>query len=258
MAARAIWKAVIRVGELETPVKLYSAVVDRGVHFHLVHDQDLIRLEQRLVNPQTNEAVAYADAARGYQVERGLFVTLDTEELQALQPEPSREILVTHAVAAGELDHQWYVRPYWLGPDGDDQSYFALAEALAEKEQVAIAHWVMRKKSYAGALRVQDGYLMLVTLRSADEVISADELESPGGRKLSEAERKLAGQLIGALADDFDPADYRDEYRDRVIELIQTKREGGKIELKQFHPRKAADADSLVDSLRSSLKAVSA
>jgi DNA end-binding protein Ku len=244
MTARAIWKAVIRVGDLEAPVKLLSAVVDRGVRFHLVHDQDMVRLQQRLINPQTSEEVAYDDARRGFQIERGLFVMLDDEELESLQPEASRDIRVTHFVDAQQLDHQWYVRPYWLAPDGDEESYFALAQELNSSQRVGIARWVMRKKSYVGALQAEGGYLMLITLHSAAEVISAEDLDAPQGRKLSEPERKLAGQLIDALADDFQPDDYRDEYRERVDELIETKRRGEKIKLRTVEPDVPADSDS--------------
>src|SRR5690606_9574025 len=116
----------------------------------------------------------------------------------------ARDIELETFVPAGTLSHEWYERPYYLGPDGDQEQYFALAEALAESETEGIVRWVMRKKEYHGALVERDGYLMLVTLRHTGEVIEAKELTPPQGRELTTKERKLAGHLIEALRDEFD------------------------------------------------------
>lgn len=254
MAARAIWKGVIRFGDVRVPVKLYSAVQDRGIRFHLLHDQDMVRLKQRMVSPATGEEVPYAEAEKGYEVERGRFVMLDREELASLEPEDSREIAITRFVDPAAVNHQWYVRPYWLGPDdGGSADYAALAQALADEEREGIARWVMRKKEYLGALRAAEGRLSLVTLREADEVIRASELEPPAGRAPDPKESKLAEQLLRALRGEFDPGDYRDEFRERVRELIAAKREGKTIEVEEYEP--PPQPESLEKALRASLQA---
>ncbi|MBW3539361.1 MAG: Ku protein, partial [Planctomycetes bacterium] len=189
MAARAIWKGVITFDDVRLPVKLYSAVQDRNIHFHLLHDQDMVRVRQRMVNPETDETVSPTDAQRGYEVERGVFVVLHKDELEKLVPEDSRDIEITRFVDPSEINHQWYVRPYYLGPDGDDDAdYFALAQALSRQQKEGVARWVMRKKAYVGALRAEGDYLMLIALRHAGEIISASELEPPAGRKLDAKE----------------------------------------------------------------------
>jgi DNA end-binding protein Ku len=226
MAARAIWKGVIRFGDVDVPVKLYSAVQDRGVHFRLLHAKDLQPVRQQMVNPGTGKVVEYDDVHRAFQTEEGDLIMLDEEELATLEPPASRDIEITRFVDPAVVTHQWYDRPYYLGPDDDDDAYFALAAALAKQKKEGIARWVMRKKEYVGALRAEGGHLMLMTLRHAGEVVPASELKAPGGRELDKREVKMATQLVAALEDELDMTAFRDDYRDRVLELVEAKAEG--------------------------------
>ena len=252
MAARAIWKGVIRFADVEVPVKLYSAAQDRGVHFRLLHSDDLVPVRQEMINPETEDVVPRERMKKGFEAESGLFVILEEEELDALEPKASRDIEITRFVDPARISHQWYERPYFLGPDGDESAYFALAEALGGTGKEGVARWVMRKKEYVGALRVRDGYLALVTLRSADEVVPSSALEAPGGRKPDDREIKMAQQLIEALTGPFEPELYRDEYRDRVVELVEAKAEGRSIPRKRAKPKKTEG--SLSNALQASLK----
>jgi DNA end-binding protein Ku len=252
MAARAIWKGVLRMGTAQLPVKLYSAVQDASIHFHLLHDHDMTRLKQRMVNPETGKTVQYGEAQRGYEVERGVFVVLENELLETLEPQESRDIEITRFVPPSAIDAQWYDRPYYLGPDGDhDAEYFAFVEALKKQKREGVARWAMRKKSYVGALLVEGDHLMLMTLRFAGQVIPASELEPPAGRKLDKKELLLAERLISTLEDKFDPADYHDEYQKSVMDLIETKAKGGKLEVKRYKPK--PKAKSLTEMLEASL-----
>lgn len=249
---RAIWKAAVAIDELTVPVKLYAAVQDRDVHFHLLHDRDRVRVRQRMVNPVTAEEVPRELIRRGYPIEPGVFVLLEPEELAAVEPPASRAIEVTRFVAEGAIDHVWYDRPYYLGPDGDAARYAAFVQALAKTRQVAVARWVMRKKRYGGALHARDGHLRLFTMHKREEVVDLSQLEAPGGRELEPRELALAEQLVSTLTGEFDPAAFRDEYRDRLLELIERKREGGTIE-KPRAPRRKAPA-SLASALEASLQ----
>jgi DNA end-binding protein Ku len=254
MTARAMFRAVLRVGGESVPVKLYSAVQDERVHFHLLHAEDLVRVEQRMVHPATGETVPSEDVVRGIEVEPGLFVRVDDEELAALEPEPSRDVTLTHWLPADALDHRWYERPYLLGPEPNQGArYAALARALADSGRIGVAHWTMRKREYDGALLLEGEHLALVTLRPAAEVLPLEELPAPEGRPLAERERALAAQLVAALASDFDPEEFRDEYRERVLELVERKRSGKKVRLKRFRPEIARD-DALVAALERSIK----
>ncbi len=251
--ARAMWKGVIRFGGEEVPVKLYSAVEDRTVRFRLLHEKTGRPVKQRMVNPSTGDVVDYGDVQRGYQLEEGVFVVLEDEELEELQPEKSRDIEVTRFMDPSVITHAWYDRPYHLGPDGDAEAYYALVDALKAEGKEGLARWTMRNKEYIGALRAEDDYLMMITLRHAEEVIPASALPAPKGRAPEKQELKMAEQLVAALADDFDPEAYEDEYRARVMELVEAKAEGKTLEFRQ--PEKKRAAGDLAASLEASIAA---
>jgi len=255
VAARAIWKGVVKVGTLKVPVKLYSAVQDRKVHFRLLHKTDHEPVRQQLVASDTGEAVEYAQVRKAFPVTRGRMVMLEGEELEKLQPEESRDVEITRFVNPGEIDHRWYERAYYLGPDGDSKAYFGAVAALEKKKKEGVARWVMRDKAYVGALRADGGYLMLITLRHADEIIAADALQAPGGRALEKRELQMAEQLLAALHGTFEPSEYRDEYRHRVLELVETKAAGKKPKVVKFRPRKQKD-EQLADALEASLSGI--
>ena len=253
MAARAIWKGVVRFGDVSVPVKLYSAVEDRSVHFRLLHGKDLSPVKQQMVHPGTGDPVPRDEVKRGWVADDGSVVVLDPEDMEAVEPEASRDVEVTRFLDPAVIDHRWYVRPYYLGPDGDEEAYFALARALDASGKEGVARWVMRKKTYHGALRPEGEHLMLVTLRSAEEVVPASALPAPGGRALAKAEVDMARKLLEALHGEFDPEEWRDEYRDRVLELVEAKAEGRTIAIEPY--REKAETGDLSEALRASLDA---
>jgi DNA end-binding protein Ku len=252
MAARAIWKGRIRFGDVDVPVKLYSAVQDRSVRFRLLHEKDMEPVKQQMVNPETGKVVPYEDVQRAFRTDDGDLVMLDADELAELEPEASRDIEITRFVEPEVITHQWYDRPYFLGPDDDDDAYFALVEALRRQKREGVARWVMRKKEYVGALRPEGDHLMLMTLRHAGEVVEASVLKPPGGRALDEREVKMAAQLVAALEDELDMTAFRDEYRDRVLELVEAKAEGKVVKFPAA-PKKQTEK-SLASMLEQSVK----
>lgn len=252
MTVRAMWKGALRLGDEVVPVKLYAAAQDRRVRFHLLHERDHVRVRQRMVHPATGVEVPRDEAQRAVEVERGVFVTLTDEELQRLEPEASRDIELLRFVPRGSIRSQWHLRPYWLGPDGEEDAYFALVRALERKGREGVARWTMRKRTYLGALGAERGRLFLCALRPADEVVALDGFEAPRGRDLDARELELAERLVSALEDRFDPSAFRDEYRDRVLDLIRSKAKGEKPALPR--PRKKRPARSLAKALEASLR----
>lgn len=246
MAARAIWKGSLKIGKTGIPVKLFSAVSDRTVRFHLLDDRAKMRVKQHMINPDSGEEVPNEEIQKGYEIEPGTFVILSDEELASLEPEPSRDIEITEFVPPSQVSEQWYERPYYLAPDGDEQDYFALAEALQNREVEGIAHWVMRNKAYVGAVRPVDGYLFLFTLRNASEVISAEQLPKPAGRAPTQKELDMAKQLVAAMEGEFDAKEYKDEYRERLMKFIESKSKGHKPRLS---PAKKKRASTSLDSV---------
>jgi len=226
MAARAMWKGQLKVGTTKIPVKLYSAVQDQTVRFHILDEKNKQRVKQHMVDPDSGEEVPSEEIQKGYEVEPGKFVILTDEDLEKLAPPPSRDIEIVEFVPQDKISQQWYDRPYYLGPDTDDKDYFALVEALNKKQSEGVAHWVMRGKYYAGGLRAVDDYLFLFTLRDAQEVILADQLPKPAGAAPTQKELAMAKQLVEMLKGEFNPKEYKDEYRKRVMEFIERKAKG--------------------------------
>lgn len=254
MAMRATWKGVIQLGKQKVPVKLYAAVQDTAVHFHLLHEPDGVRVEQRLVNSNTGEALDKDDIQKGFALEPGKFVLLKPNELKSLQPESSREIEVSSVIASTAIAPAWFERPYLLGPDGDAEAYLALARALGSQKKQAMAHWVMRGRSYTGALRARDDRLILVALRDREEVIEAPRVQIPKSRAPSDKELELAEQLVSALEGEFDPTQFQSDYRERVRKFVEQKARGKHLRLVKPRERKPSTG-SLESILRASVKA---
>lgn len=251
MAARAMWKAVVRIGSERVPVKLYSAVQDRDVHFRLLHAADRAPVKQQMVHPGTEEVVPREAVHRGYVTPEGDVVMLEQEELHAIEPEPSREIQVERFLPPEEIDHRWYRRPYYLGPDGPQAPYAALVEALGRAGREGLAHWVMRKKEYVGALRLHQGYPMLIALRHAEEVVAVSGIDVPSGADFNPKELKMARQLIEMLDAHFEPQAFHDQYRERVRQLIEAKASGARVE--PLRPLRKRPATDLTQALEASL-----
>jgi len=254
MTARAIWKGELKLDSTKVPVKLYSAVKDQTVRFHILDQKSKTRVKQHMVEPAGKE-VTNEEVRKGFEVETGTFVILEKEELEKLAPEESREIEITQFVPPEKIPPEYYDRPYYLGPDGDQTAYFALAEALKNQEKEGVARWVMRKQSYVGALRAEDDHLLLFTLRHAEEVLSAKDLPHPAGRAPDKKELTMAKQLVEMLKGEFDPKDYQDEYRERVMEFVEKKAKGHKPRLHLVKTkRKTTSLDKVLSKSIEALK----
>jgi DNA end-binding protein Ku len=255
MAARAMWKGTLRLGKAEVPVKLFSAIEgSQELHFRLLHAPDQTPVQGRMVHPVTGKPVTREETKRGYVTDSGEVVVLEPKELATLEPEPSRDIEVLRVVPSAAVDPAWYDRPYYLGPEGDAADYWALAAALEKKEMEGIVRWVMRKKEYVGSLRVEGGYPMLVTLRRAGEVVHASELPRPAGRDLAEKELEMAERLLKGLKGEFDAEEWKDEHRERVLELVEAKASGKTVPIARAKAKKSEG--DLTKALEKSLAAL--
>jgi len=253
MTARAMWKAMIKIGAADpVPIKLYAAARGRPFSFHLLHEKDGQRVEQRIVNPETGEAVAPSEVRKGYEVSSGVFVLVEPDELKVAAPQPSRDIAVQAFVPLTAIEPVWLERPYYLGPDGAASEYFALADALRGTERAGIATFVMRGKRYVGALIELHGYLALITLRHEEEVVAAPKLPATATRAIDPKERALAEQLVASLEGDFEPEKYHSEYRERLKELIAAKASGKRVAKARPVEREPTEK-SLAAALKASL-----
>jgi DNA end-binding protein Ku len=252
MAVRAMWKGVIRFDSVRVPVKLYGAVEDRNVHFRLLHRADMEPVHQILVNPETDAAVPYEQTHRAFITESGDRVLLEKSELQDLEPEPSRDIEVLGFLPLNAIDHRWYDRPYYLGPDEDRAEFYALADSLGSMEVEGLARWVMRNKHYVGALQLYGEFPMLMSLHHAEEVVPLEALKPPAGPALDQRELGMARQLIEMLASDFQPQEYHDEFREHVLEMLAAKAQGKQV--KKRVPKRREKAMDLSRALEASVR----
>lgn len=253
MPARAIWKGTLRLGSVQVPVKLFSAAVDKRVHFRLLHGSDQEPVEQRMLHAETKEPVERGSTRLGYRVAAGSFVVLTDAEREALEPAASRDIELLRFVPSNALSPEWYVRPYYLAPDGDSEAYAALRRALADEDKIGIARWVMRKKAYVGALHVAGEGLALTTLHHSDEIISPKQIAPKQLREPNAKELAMAEQLVGMFEGEFDPSAYHDEYRERVQALALAKARGKRPKLHKVQARRPSEG-SLASVLTESLK----
>jgi DNA end-binding protein Ku len=244
---RAIWSGAISFGLVNIPVKLYSAVSRKTVRFHQLDSADNQRIQQKRVNPRTGEEVPYENLVKGYEIGGDRYVVVSPEELDALAPEKTRTIDIEDFVDLEDIDPIFYDHPYYLVPDtGAEKAYRLLVDAMEEAGKVAIARVVIRSKEQLVAIRPRDGILTMETMLFADEVIPPDDLEdapADGKKKTSKRELEMARQLIDSLSGDFKPDKYHDEYRERVLDMIERKAQGEEIviEAPPEEPKKAPD-----------------
>jgi DNA end-binding protein Ku len=256
---RSIWSGAISFGLVNVPVKVYSAVSPKTVRFHQLDSRTGTRISQKRVNAQTGEEVLYEDLVKGFELTRDRYVIIQPEELDAIAPEKSRTIDIEDFVELAEIDPVYYDHPYWLVPDkGAGKAYQLLVQAMREAGKVAIARVVLRNKEHLVAVRPSGEALMMETMVFHDEVVPADELDelqTASDATASEREVGMAKQLIDSLTTDFAPERYRDEYREKVLELIERKAAGEEIAIQPEAPAPARVPD-LMAALEASLAAV--
>ena len=254
--ARAIWSGAISFGLVNIPVKLYSAVSRKTVRFHQLDRADNGRIQQKRVNPRTGEEVPYENLVKGYEIGPDSYVVIDPDELDSLSPEKTRTIDIEDFVDLDQIDPIFYDHPYYLAPGtGAEKAYKLLLDAMKESGKVAIARVVLRSKENLVAIRPRDGVMTMETLLFSDEVIppdSLDDMPEAGGKKTTKRELDMAQQLIDSLSGDFDPDKYRDEYRDRVLDLIERKAQGEEIVVEE-QPEEPKKVPDLMAALEASI-----
>ena len=257
--ARAIWSGSISFGLLNVPVRMYSAVARRNIALREIRESDSSRIKHRRVAEGTDEEVPYDEIIKAYELTPGQYVPLTKEEMEALAPEKTRAIDVSDFVDLDEIDPMYFDSPYYLGPaDGAEKAYALLAKAMKASGKVAIARFVLRNKEHLAAIRSNGEVLTLTTMRFADEVVPAKELEivPEKAQKPAKREQEMAEQLIDSLSTDFKPSAYHDEYREQLLKLIEQKAEGKEIVASAAESPKATKAPDLMAALEESIAAV--
>jgi DNA end-binding protein Ku len=230
---RAIWSGAISFGLVNVPVKMYSATSPKTVRFHQLSAKTGARIKQKRVDPSTGDEVAFEDIVKGFEVSPERYVLIAPDELDALDPKATHTIDIEEFVDLAEIDPIYYDHSYYLAPGaGGAKAYRLLMEAMSQAGKVAIGRIVIRSKQQLCALRPIGDALGLSTMLFGDEVLSPDridELDALADAQASDRELKMAQQLISSLSADFDPTRFTDDYRERVLDLIERKAAGEEI-----------------------------
>ena len=201
--------------------------------FRELREEDGSRIRHRRVAEEDGEEVPYDKIVKGYEITLDNYVIMSREELAEIDPEKTRAIEIKDFVDLDEIDPIYFDHPYYLGPDkGAERAYQLLVNAMEEQHKVAIARFVLRNKENLSAIRPMNGALTMATMRFHDEVVSPDDLEDvlpEKAEKIEKRELDMAKQLIESLSTDFDPDRYEDEYRDKLLALIERKAKGEEI-----------------------------
>lgn len=252
MAARPISNASISFGLVVIPVRLFVATSSRQISFHLLHGKDNSRIQQKIYCPADDTIIDRSELVRGYEVEKGRYVTFTDEELKALEAREDHAIEIREFVPLAQVDPIFFESAYHLGCEPvAAKAYHLLAQAMAESERVAVALFTMRGKEHLVIIRPYQGGLILHTMYYADEVRAAGDIERGADSEVKESELELGKRLIADLTHDkFEPGQYHDSFRQRVIEAAEHKLAGQEV----TEERPAARRGQVID-LMSALKA---
>ena len=251
---RSIWKGSMQFGMVNIPVRLYLATESSSkVSFHLLCPNHKSRIKNKRWCPEGDHEVAWGDVVRGYEYEKGSYVILTDEDLEKLPLESSKAIDIAGFIKDEELPGSvYYQSAYYLEPEKSAQKPYALMKKTLEKTgQIAIAKFALRDRERLVSVRSLDGALVMNTLHWPDEIRSTEDLDLPSDVKVSPAELKMAENLVGMMAMEFDPSEFKDEYKRALEKIVEAKVEGREDLVAAAEP----EAETTVVDLMSALKA---
>lgn len=251
---RSIWKGTISFGMVALPVRLYLATESSSkVSFNLLCPEHKARIKNKRWCPEGDHEIAWSDAVRGFEYEKGSYVVLEDDELDELPLASSKSIDIAGFIKDEELPGPlYYQSAYYLEPEKSAQKPYALLKKTLEKSnRVAIAKFALRERERLVSLRALDGALVLNTLHWPDEIRDTEDLDLPEDVKVSPAELKMAENLVDMMAMEFEPDDFKDEYKEAVMKVVRAKVEGREdlVEAPEM------EAETTVVDLMSALKA---
>ena len=253
MAPRALWSGTISFGLVSVPIRLFSAIQDHTLHFHFVHEPDGSRIGYEKICKAEGKPVPDDEIVRAFEYEKGELVYMTDEDFDQAKVEGNRTVEIRDFVPYEQIDPVLFRHTYYVGPqEGSERVYALLRQAMEDSGLAAIAKFNMRDRQNLGCIRVRDGLLTLEQMYFADEVRAVDDVR-PEAVDVDRRELEMAAQLVDNFTGDFDPAKYRDTYRDTLCEIIEAKRKG-----KEVHVAPAEEPEEPTDlmaALRASIQA---
>ncbi|HEX2051970.1 MAG TPA: Ku protein [Actinomycetota bacterium] len=251
---KALWKGSVSFGLVNIPVRLYSAVSEKSLKFHLLHGDDGGRIRYQRVCSKCGEEVGWDDIVKGYEYSKDHYVTFSDEELAALDVDSIKSIDVVNFVPLEDIDPVYFNRTYYVVPEASGlKAYRLLQEALDAEGQVGVAKVALREKEHLATIRLKDGLFVLETMHWPDEIRAPEFEELHKDVRVSDAEVKMARQLIQQLATDFTPEAFVDEYRKSLEELVERKVEGAEVTVAAEPEEEPTKVVDLMEALRASV-----
>jgi DNA end-binding protein Ku len=232
---RSIWKGAISFGLVNVPVTLYAAERTQELRFNQLDRRTMSRVREKRVDEKSGQEVPYEEIVKGFDTGGGQYVVLTEDDLKRANPKATQTVNIIGFVNADEIDLSYFVKPFYLAPIGSGKKGYALLRAvLRESGRVAIAKVVIRTREHLCAVIARNDVLVLETLRYAYELRDTSELDLPGDDLtelgLTQPEITMAEQLIEAMVTPWDPAAYKDDYRDDLLRVIAEKERIGHVE----------------------------
>ena len=250
---RALWTGSISFGLVNVPVRLYSAIAETDLRFHLIHEPDGGRIGYQKTCKKEGGPVPDEELVKGFEFKKDEFVVLTDEDFDAAKSEGVKTIEISDFVPYEEIDPIYFEKTYFLGPQPDGKKPYALLrEAMEQTGLAAIGKFVMRDRQHLGCVRVREGALTLEQMFFHDEVRPLDEI-APRKVKVPKAELELATALIERFTSSFEPERYEDTYREALLEVIRAKRKGKTVTAPE--PDAEEEPADLMAALRASVEA---
>jgi DNA end-binding protein Ku len=255
MALRPLRNATISFGLVSIPVRFYTATKSEDVHFHLLHESCGTRVNRKWWCPKHEKIVDSDELIRGYEISKNKYVTFTDEEMETLETDDNRAVEITEFVDLHQIDPVFFEKAYYLGPSaGGGKTYRLLSQAMKKQDKVAVARWISAGKDHMVVLRPYEKGLILHTMYYADEVRDFDAIDLEDSGAVREKEVALAEMLINELTEKkFDPLQFKDEYRRRLLDRIRAKSKGKAIEPEEKEEEKGAEVIDIMEALRRSL-----
>jgi DNA end-binding protein Ku len=250
---RAVWTGSISFGLVNAPVRMYAAVSEQNLKFNLIHEKDGGRIGYQKICKLEEKTVPNEEIVKAYQVDEDEFIYLHDEDFEAAAPESYKTITIHDFVPSSQIDPIYFERTYYLGPadKSGEPVYALLVAAMEDAGLVAVATYVFHERENLGCLRVRDGVLTLEKMFFADEVRPSEGI-APDGIKVDKRQLEMAAQLISQYQGEFDVEKYHDQYRERLMGVIEAKRSGEGV--KQVVTAEKAPAPDLLAALQASLE----
>jgi DNA end-binding protein Ku len=252
--ARAIWSGAIAFGLINIPVKLFSATQEHELSFHQLRKSDQSRIKYLRVAANDGQEVPYEDIVKGYEIEEGVHVLIDEDDLKKAAPKKTQTVEIVSFTDEAEIDSIYFEKPYFTAPDKNAvRAYVLLREALKETKKVAVCKFVLRTKENLAILKPEGDALILEQIRFQSELREREHLKLPGAEDMKKPELDLAVSLVNQLTDKFKPDDFKDTFTDEIKKIIEQKAKGIDITAELAKIEAPADAD-LLETLRASLE----